>query len=321
MSPGGSPEIIAIVGPTATGKTALSVSLAQWLGGEVISADSRQIYREMTIGTAKPTVAEQGGVPHWLLDVASPDDIYSAARYRHEAGLALADVMARQRLPIVVGGTGFYLRALLQGGFIPECPPDPAFRASLAAEDDAALYARLHTLDPRRAADLHPNNRVRVLRALEIIHHSGAPTPDPQAVARADGLAENPVENPKTLWLGLIWADRDRHRALMDARMEAMIAHGWLDETAQVLARYGPNAHALTATHGYPELVRVIQGHDTLAAALASIRVQTHQYARRQRTWFARNEAIHWIARDGLSADDVLARACEIVARHGVTPR
>jgi tRNA dimethylallyltransferase len=285
--------VIAIVGPTATGKTALSVQVAQALGGVVVSADSRVVYRGLDIGTAKPTLAEQGGVTHYLIDVVDPTDTFSVARYAELAEPLLAHLAQ----PILVaGGTGLYLKALLQEDFVPPVPPNPQWRqALLQAYTPQALYQQLAERDPVRAAALHPNDTVRVLRALEIIEATGQPVPQSQP-RRA---------RPPVLWVGLTWQDRDRHRALIDARIEAMLAAGWLEEVETLLQRWGPEAQALNVTHGYPELVRVLQGQCTLAEAVEDIRVQIHQYARRQRTWFRRNPHIQWFYLDESPLDAV----------------
>jgi tRNA dimethylallyltransferase len=290
--------VIAIVGPTATGKTALAVALAQWLGTEVISADSQVIYRELDIGTAKPTAEERQGIPHHMIDVAAPDEVYSAATYQAQAMAYLETLWGAAKIPIVAGGTGFYTRALLQADFIPDVPPNPEFRQAMNAlvdkEGSEALYARLQILDPERAEALHPNDRVRVIRALEIIEATGQPVPKR---SRNKAL--------QVLWFGLMYEDRDLLRARIDRRIEAMMEQGWLAEVEELVKRYGPQAHALGVAHGYPELVQVVLGQRSLEDALAQIRINIHQYARRQMTWFRQNPAIHWLSCDQLDPTEL----------------
>ncbi len=290
-------EVVAVVGPTATGKTALAVALAHSLNTEIISADSQVLYRGLDIGTAKPTQSEQEGIPHHLIDVAEPNKVYSAATYQAEANAQLERLWHQGKTPIVAGGTGFYLKALLQAEFIPDVPPNPDFRQAMHNLADreglGVLYQRLIDLDPLRAADLHPNDRVRIIRALEIIDATGQPVPRQSHVK--SGL--------RVHWLGLMFEDRDQLRARIDQRITAMMAQGWLEEVEGLVQHFGPDAHALQVAHGYPELVQVVLGQRTLADALSQIQINIHQYARRQMTWFRRNPNIHWLAADQLSPE------------------
>jgi tRNA dimethylallyltransferase len=297
-----SKRVIAVVGSTATGKTALGVVLAQWLDTEVISADSQVIYRELDIGTAKPTEAERQGIPHHMIDVAAPNEAFSAATYKGQANAHLNRLWAEGKTPIVVGGTGFYTRALLQAEFIPDVPPNPAFRQSMQELAEQAGSPALHQLladrDPLRAGDLHPHDQVRIIRALEIIEATGKPVP-----------RESRSKDLQVLWVGLTYADRDLLRARIDRRIEAMIAEGWLAEVEALVARYGPEAHALQVAHGYPELVQVVLGQRTLEDALAQVRINIHQYARRQMTWFRRNPEIQWLMADQLTPGELQSHA------------
>lgn len=298
LEPSCLPKAIAVVGPTATGKTALSVELAQWLDTEIISADSQILYRELNIGTAKPAEAEKQGVPHYMIDVAAPDEAFSAAAYQEQAAHHLRDIQKRGKIPVIAGGTGFYLRALLQSDFIPPVPPNEAFRAEMNRLADAqgspALHALLHEKDPVRAEALHPNDRVRIVRALEIIDATGLPVPN-----------EPRDKAMNVLWLGLTFEDRDLLRHRIDQRIDDMMAAGWLAEVEDLVARYGPDAHALGVAHGYPELVDVVLGKRSLQEALAQIRINIHQYSRRQMTWFRRNREIHWAVLDERPAEQL----------------
>lgn len=291
-------RVIAVIGPTATGKTALAVEIAKLLGTEIISADSQVLYRELNIGTAKPTEEEQQGVPHHMIDVAAPHEAFSAAAYQAQASQHLAEIARSGRIPVVAGGTGFYLRALLQADFIPAVPPNDAFRQKMAALADnqgsSALYEMLQAKDPVRAEALHPNDRVRVIRALEIIEATGQPVPN-----RAD------QKGLDILWLGLTSdQNRDALRSRIDNRIDVMMQAGWLMEVESIIEKYGPEAHALGVAHGYPELRDVVLKRSTLADALAQVRINIHQYARRQMTWFRRNQAIQWADCDQLSPDE-----------------
>jgi tRNA dimethylallyltransferase len=305
--------VIAVVGPTATGKTALAVEVAKFLNTEVVSADSQLIYRELNIGTAKPTEEEKQGIPHHMIDVAAPDETYSAAQYQTQAQDHLERLWQKGQVPVVAGGTGFYIRALLQADFIPEVEPNEAFRAQMiqfaAKQGPEALHKRLEELDPQRAADLHPNDQVRLIRALEIIEATGKPVPR---------LA--PEKNHSILWLGLTYADRNLHRAKIAARVEAMLKAGWLGEVEDLVQRYGPDAQALQVAHGYPELVEVVQGKRSLTDAQTKIDINVRQYARRQRTWFQRNPDIQWLECDRLLWPDLLKSACQSIKGMGLLP-
>jgi tRNA dimethylallyltransferase len=298
--------VIAVVGPTATGKTALGVSLARHLDTEVISADSQLVYRELDIGTAKPSAGELQGVPHHMIDVAAPDEAFSVAMYQARASAHLDRLRAEGRIPVVVGGTGFYIRALLEAEFIPDTPPNPAFRQRMNALADAegspALHRLLEVRDPGRAADLHPNDRFRLIRALEIVEATGRP------VSRQARRKDIPV-----LWIGLDYDDRALLDARINTRIERMLAAGWLDEAADLVRRYGRNAHALGVAHGYPELVRVAAGECDLESAVERIRINVRQYARRQMTWFRRNPAIRWRHCDRLSSEALLDEVIDIL--------
>jgi tRNA dimethylallyltransferase len=296
-------QVIAVVGSTATGKTAIGVALAQWLETEVVSADSQVIYRELTIGTAKPSPEECQGVPHHMIDVAAPDEMFSAAMYQAQATEHLERLWAAGKTPVVVGGTGFYIRALLEAEFIPDVPPNPEFRQAMGElferEGSPALHRMLAEKDPLRAGDLHPNDKVRIVRALEIIEATGKPVP---RQSREKALQVH--------WIGPTFEeDRDLLRARIDRRIEAMMVQGWLAEVEDLVARYGPTAHALQVAHGYPELVQVILGQRSLADALEQVRINIHQYARRQMTWFRRNPAIHWLQADNATVGELQAEA------------
>lgn len=292
--------LLAIVGPTAAGKTALSIALARALDGEIVSADSRQVYRGMDIGTAKPTPAERAAVPHYLIDVVDPDEEFSLARYQDLADAAITAIAARGRLPLLVGGTGQYLAAVLQGWRIPRVAPQPELRATLehqAAECGAeALHARLAQVDPAAAAAIAPSNVRRVIRALEVYEVTGRPISEQRAI-------EPPPYRARTLWLTLPAADLYRR---IDARVDGMIAAGLIDEVRGLLERgYGWGLPAMSGL-GYREFRPFFEGHATLEAAVQRLKYDTHAFARRQPAWFRRLPAVEQLPAD---APDLPTRA------------
>ncbi len=281
--------ILVLAGPTGSGKTALAIELAGRLGAEIVGADSQQLYRRLDVGTAKPTPAERAAVPHHLIDVAEPGEGMDAARYVALADAAIAGIAARGRLPLLVGGTGLYLRALLHG--VVEAPGrDPALRARLEAEAAAlgrpALHARLAAVDPAAAARILPNDLVRVVRALEIA--AGGRTQSELHAAHAFR-----PQRHRALLLALDpprpWLD-----ARLDARVEAIFAGGILDEARWLLTRYGA-APPPKLPIGYLEAVEVVRGTLPLAEAIARVQAAHRQYARRQLTWLRREPGVEWL--------------------------
>jgi tRNA dimethylallyltransferase len=273
---------LAIVGPTASGKTALSVEVARRLGGEIVSMDSRQVYREMEIGTAKPTPQERGGIPHHGFDLASPAERFSAGRFARFARPVIEEIRGRGRVPVLVGGTGFFLRALTHPIFRqPEL--DTGRRAALARYleglPDGVLHAWLRRLDPalaERYADW--GGRQRLLRALEMPLLTGRPLSWWQT--------EAPLEAPPVPVLPFVLdVPRDLLNERIEARARAMVGAGLLDEVARLLDRYGADAPGLKA-HGYMELVPFLRGEGELDEAVGEMVIDTRRYARRQRTWF-----------------------------------
>jgi len=274
--------LTAIVGPTAVGKTALAVALAQQLGAEIVSADSRQLYRLMDLGTAKPTPAERAAAPHHLLDLCDPDEPFSLAAYQELATHAIAAIVARGRPPLLVGGTGQYLAAVLEGWQVPRVAPQPELRASLeraAAEHGAAaLHARLAAVDPAAAAQIAPSNVRRVIRALEVYSVTGVPI-------SAQQTREPPPYAIRTLWLT---RPREELYARADARADAMVVAGLADEVADLRRRgYGWELPSMSSL-GYIQLRPFLEGEATLAACVERLKFDTHSFIRRQEAWFRR---------------------------------
>ncbi len=283
--------ILAIVGPTASGKSAWGLALAERLGGEIISADSGQVYRGLDIGTAKPSPADRARVPHHCLDHGDPRQRYHLARFVREATAALADIRARGRRPLVVGGTGQYVWALLEGWTVPEVAPDEALRAALQArvghDGPHALHADLAAVDPVAAARIDPRNVRRVIRALEVYRATGRPI-------SAWHDARAPLE-------ALIVAP-DLDRAALDARIaarvEAMFAAGLVEEVAGLLAAGVPPEAPGFDTIGYREVLAHLAGRLSREEAIAAVQRATHRLARRQRMWFRHDDPrIHWLPR------------------------
>lgn len=303
-------KIIVLTGATASGKTAFALQLAEGLGGEIVSADSMQVYRRLDIGTAKPTPAERARVPHHLIDVADPDEAYHVGRYRAEATRAIRQVVGRGRVPLVVGGTALYLKVLLEG-LAPAPGRDAGVRQSLEQRwergDAGALWEELRRVDPELAARIHPNDRTRVVRGLEVWRVTGRPLSDLQ---RAHRFSSRPFA---ALRLGLR-VDREELYARIDRRVEEMLAAGWVEEVRGVL-REGcpPRAPALQAI-GYREIVGRLERGADLAGVTAEIQRSTRRYAKRQLTWFRRMD-LAWLAPDALPA--ALARARKFLQTDG----
>ncbi|MBC5747681.1 tRNA (adenosine(37)-N6)-dimethylallyltransferase MiaA [Dysosmobacter sp. NSJ-60] len=287
------PRIVCVVGPTACGKTTLGVLLAKRYGGEVVSADSMQIYRGMTIGTAAPTAEEMDGVPHHMIAVADPAEQWSAARYAQAAIPIVDDILKRGKLPILVGGTGLWLDAVVQGREFAPGQAGGAIRreleAQLAAEGMEPLLQELRRVDPESAARLHPADTKRILRALEVYRETG------ETITAHDERTRSLPPRYDAVWLGLRFADREDMKALIDRRVDAMVRSG-LEEEVRALLQSGlpPSATAWQAI-GYKEFLGVLEGTATMEQAVAEVKLRSRQYAKRQLTWLRRNPAIHWM--------------------------
>lgn len=298
--------IVAVVGPTAVGKTALGVALALEVGGEVISADSMQIYKGLNIGTAKPARSEMRGVPHHGIDIAGPERAFSVADYTAFAAAAEREISARGRVAVLVGGTGLYVQSFLYGVRFAEEKPAPGLRESLQAEmaqkGPEAMYAELAAADPAAAAAIHPNNRVRVLRALEHLRATGRTLSEQKA-------ASLPAERPyRTLILGLDMPQRAQLYARIDARVDKMVEAGLVDEARFV---YQNRAEFKTAAQaiGYKEFFPYFEGEAELCACIAKLKQASRNYAKRQLTWFRHMQGVVWL---DASAPDVGQKAAEL---------
>jgi tRNA dimethylallyltransferase len=285
-------RLLVITGPTATGKTRLGVFLAQRLGGEVVSADSMQVYQRMDIGTAKPTAADTRGVPHHMLDVVSPFEAYSAARYVQEASRCVDAICARGRMPILVGGTGLYIESLLAGRDFAAGAPErrAALEARYAALGGETMLSELAALDPARAGRIHPNDKKRVVRAMEVCEATGGTMTGHDADTKARPPRYDAIR------FALNFTRRERLYARIDARVDEMLDAGFLEEVRALLDAGLTPAHTSMQAIGYKELAEVLRGEASLSGAVETIKRRSRQYAKRQETWLRPRADVHWIA-------------------------
>lgn len=312
------PKIVCVAGPTACGKTTLGVLLAKRFRGEVVSVDSMQIYRGMTIGTAAPTAAEMDGVPHHMIAVADPAEQWSVARYVWEAVPVVDDILARGKLPVLVGGTGLWLEAMVQGREFAGGQAGGEVRRQLQQrlerEGIAPLLEELRQVDPEAAQRLHPADEKRILRALEVYRETG------KTITAHNAETRNLPPRYDAVWLGLRFADREDMKALIDRRVDKMVEAGLTEEVRALLEQGLPREATAWQAIGYKEFLRVADGTATEEEAIAEVKLRSRQYAKRQLTWLRRNEAIHWIEwekeRDFAKA---LQRSTEILQAAGVS--
>lgn len=303
-------NIICVVGPTASGKTKLSVALCRRYGGEVLSCDSMQLYRGMDIGTAKPTAEEMQDVPHHMIGCVGPGENFSAGRYVAMADPILQDILRRGRLAVVTGGTGLYADSLIAGRSFAPLPATgkrEELQAQVRREGIGPVLALLRRVDPERAARLHENDEKRILRAAEVYLETGKTITEHDRETRA----QPPKYRP--LWLGLTFQDRQDLYDRIDRRVDDMVAAGLFEEVERLLdAGLRPDCTALQAI-GYKEPMQALRGEITRAEAVEAIKRESRRYAKRQLTWFRRNRAIHWLElpRDP-DFDEVIRAACAL---------
>lgn len=284
-------KIICVVGATASGKTALGVALAKRLNGEIISADSMQVYRDMPIATAAASQEEQEGIPHHLLAFLGAEETFSVADFVTLAKAKAQEIAARGKVPIVVGGTGLFVDSLVNNLTFSEVGADEALRERLAAKSNEALYAELCRVDEQAAGEIHPNNRKRVIRALEL-YYGGVSKTQQNAASHRE---ESPFE---ALYLGITYRDREKLYDRINRRVDVMLQNGLVEEAKAMLSRGGVTARQAI---GHKELQPYLDGEISLAEALDNLKRETRRYAKRQLTWFRRNETIHWLYADEYS--------------------
>ena len=301
--------IICLAGPTASGKTALAVALAQALNGEVVSCDSMQVYKLMDIGTAKPTPAEMGGVPHHMIDVADPREDYSVSRYCKDAAPIVEDIVSRGKVAIIAGGTGLYMDSLIRGNdFAPF--PSTGVRERLERQADAegleAMRSWLRSIDPEAEARIQ--DRKRLLRALEVYLETG------ETITEHNRRTQALPPRFTPLWLGLDFENRQSLYSRIDLRVTHMLEAGLLQEIRGLLQSGVPDTATAMQAIGYKEFVSALEGHGTVEAAADSVRQSSRRYAKRQLTWFRRNPAIHWLIRkDETSGEEIFRSARQII--------
>ena len=305
MAAGNKQKLIVVLGPTATGKTDLAIHLARRFGGEIISADSMQIYRGLDIGTAKATVQEQQAAPHHLIDICDPQQRFSVADYLTLAREKITEIAGRGAVPIIAGGTGLYISSLIEGIRFLDEPADDGLRARLAQQarelGGEEMYRRLEALDPQAAAAIHPHNEKRVLRALELYEKTGRTITSQREQSRAQEAPYNP------LLLGLNFESREQLYQRIGLRIDRMVGQGVLEEARRV---YENRDGWITAAQaiGYKEFFPYFEGTATLEACVDKLKQATRNYAKRQLTWFRRMERVNWCDALCPDADELVAR-------------
>lgn len=301
------PRIIAIAGPTASGKTALSIQLAKEIDGEIVSCDSMQVYKDMDIGTAKPTLQEQEGIPHHMLSVAEPWEDFSVSRYCAMADPIVEDILRRGKSPIIVGGTGLYMDALIRGNAFAPCPSTgrrEELEALANSQGIEAVIEKLQKVDPESAARLHPSDQKRIIRAMEVYLETGMTITEHNRKTQ-----EIP---PKYQPIRFALADRQRQTLYnrIDRRVDAMVEAGLIGEIQGLLARGIPEKSTAMQAIGYKEFVAALHGESTLEEAARLVKQSSRRYAKRQLTWFRRNPENIWLIReDGQTSREILESA------------
>lgn len=301
------PPIITIAGPTASGKTALSIQLAKEIDGEIVSCDSMQVYKDMDIGTAKPTLEEQEGIPHHMLSVAEPWEDFSVSRYCAMADPIVEDILRRGKSPIIVGGTGLYMDALIRGNAFAPCPSTgrrEELEALAASQGIEAVIEKLQKVDPESAARLHPSDQKRIIRAMEVYLETGMTITEHNRKTQEIPPKYQPIRFALT--------DRQRQTLYdrIDRRVDAMLEAGLMEEIQGLLARGIPEKCTAMQAIGYKEFVAALHGESTLDEAAQQVKQSSRRYAKRQLTWFRRNPENIWLIReDGQTSMEILESA------------
>ena len=303
-------NIICVVGPTASGKTALAVELAKSFDGEVVSCDSMQIYRRMDIGTAKPTAEEMQGIPHHMIDIVEPDEPFSVSRYVELADPIVQDILSRGKRVIIAGGTGLYVDALIRGNDFAPTPSTGCrerLEERLEKEGPEVLMEELRAIDPE-ALDRSQGNMRRIIRALEVFQETGETITEHNRRTQAIPAKYDP------LWIGLDYVNRQDLYDRIDLRVELMLRDGLLDEIRSILGSGIPESATAMQAIGYKEFVDAMAGRDTLESAVASVQQSSRRYAKRQLTWFRKTPEMNWICRKPQqSSEEIFETARQVV--------
>ena len=314
-------RVICVVGPTASGKTKMGVALAKRFNGEVVSVDSMQIYRGMAIGTAAPTPAEMEGVPHHMIGVADPAENWSVSRFTEAADRCVQDILSRGKLPVLVGGTGLYLDALVRGNTFAAGQQGGAVRQELQErlaqelreQGPEALLERLRTVDPETAGRLHLRDEKRILRALEVYRETG------ETISEHDRKSRETPDRYDALYIGLSFRDRQDLRDRIDRRVDDMVRQGLLQEVQDLLDSGLPRDATALQAIGYKQFLAVADGAATTDQAVEEVKLRSRQYAKRQLTWLRRNPDIHWILWDREpDFPAALQNATDFLTAHGL---
>lgn len=290
------PKVIVIGGPTASGKTSLSIELAKKINGEIISSDSMQIYKDMTIGTAKPTVEEMDGIPHHLIDFVSPDERYSVADFKRDAESAIEEILSKKKIPIVVGGTGLYIDSLVYGIEYPDIELDEEYRKKLMQEADTEeglinLYNRAKEIDPEAVQKISSNDKKRITRILEVYNATGKTKTELEKISRMNGVKYD----YKVFAINM---DREKLYERINLRVDIMLEQGLIDEVKKLVEKYSNFPTAMQGL-GYKEVVEFLNKEISEEEMIDKIKQESRRYAKRQLTWFRKNKEIIWI--DGLA--------------------
>lgn len=290
------PKVIVIGGPTASGKTSLSIELAKKINGEIISSDSMQIYKDMTIGTAKPTVEEMNGIPHHLIDFVSPDERYSVADFKRDAESAIEEILSKKKIPIVVGGTGLYIDSLVYGIEYPDIELDEEYRKKLMQEADTEeglinLYNRAKEIDPEAVQKISSNDKKRITRILEVYNATGKTKTELEKISRMNGVKYD----YKVFAINM---DREKLYERINLRVDIMLEQGLIDEVKKLVEKYSNFPTAMQGL-GYKEVVEFLNKEISEEEMIDKIKQESRRYAKRQLTWFRKNKEIIWI--DGLA--------------------